>query len=372
MGIFPEIEKPEELPIDGSVFRIPDLCKKKFGEKCTSYYNSIADKPGVHHCPFGFSSYVESEKKIITGVIFKDQKNTKLGSRNFEDGDFTAHLSTRELMFQVSKERGESHKLVFEKPAIEITNTVEIKESKENDAREFNLPIEILDNTIHELRKLNNSLKIASRTLRNESQERYSNINTIRDKAHIVYSTSSLISIRLDTYDFLTNPGLATGFNPTPIKIYKKFEKSMHILRHQAMQNGIEISFNGHSSNVLYGYTIFEILPFILFENAIKYSTHDSEIICTFKEDDTYKTVVTIHNIGSVPEKEERESLVERGYRGKKIKGELKGSGIGLYIVNEICKIHNTDLDINYSLPFDENDAKRIGNFYVNLIIHCN
>ena len=77
--------------------------------------------------------------------------------------------------------------------------------------------IEILDNTFHELRKLNQELKLQTEHLIYQSNNfSWNNVGDIKYLSQNIFSTSQLISIRLNTYDFGVNPNLSQYEEKSP------------------------------------------------------------------------------------------------------------------------------------------------------------
>lgn len=89
-----------------------------------------------------------------------------------------------------------------------------------------------------------------------------------------------------------------------------------------------------------------EILPFLLLENAVKYTAGEKPVEVSFEEikDNLY---VTISSFGPTCEEDELEKITQKNYRGRNtIKYNNDGTGIGLYLVEEICNMFNIDLRI--------------------------
>lgn len=82
---------------------------------------------------------------------------------------------------------------------------------------------------------------------------------------------------------------------------------------------------------------------FILLENAVKHSFSGNDINIGFEEDSD-NLIVTIENIGAKIEKDEKDKLCIRGYRGKNTS--TKGTGVGLSLAKEIFDKHNCEMNI--------------------------
>ena len=83
-----------------------------------------------------------------------------------------------------------------------------------------------------------------------------------------------------------------------------------------------------------------------LLENAYKYSTQEKYISLTLKQD-AGKVILTVGDNGIGIAKIERNKVFEQFYRiGDEETRESKGTGLGLYIVNQIVTAHNGKIKI--------------------------
>ena len=84
-----------------------------------------------------------------------------------------------------------------------------------------------------------------------------------------------------------------------------------------------------------------------LLENAYKYTKDNKQIIITLKqESDKVYLIVTDNGIGIA--KNEKEKVFDQFYRiGSEDTRESKGTGLGLYIVNQIISAHNGKIKIH-------------------------
>lgn len=90
--------------------------------------------------------------------------------------------------------------------------------------------IEILDNTFHELRKLNQELKLQTEHLIYQSNNfSWNNVDDIKYLSQNIFSTSQLISIRLNTYDFGVNPNLSL-YEENPQFKFTRNSLKLHIV----------------------------------------------------------------------------------------------------------------------------------------------
>ena len=90
-------------------------------------------------------------------------------------------------------------------------------------------------------------------------------------------------------------------------------------------------------------YPIFELLPFVLLENAIKYSPPDESITVSFLED-KHGLQVIVNSIGPQLSEDEHKSLFQRDFRGTNAKKTSDGSGAGLHFAKLVCDLHKIQI----------------------------
>ena len=153
----------------------------------------------------------------------------------------------------------------------------------------------------------------------------------------------------------------------TALPVFKRFEKAAHCLSSISDNSKIKVTLTGRSRSTFYGYEIFEIIPFILIDNAIKYSPKTQDVEVHFNET-TSLIKVAVKSIGPKCEKSELKKIFERSYRGK-FASHIEGSGRGLYLAKQICDINNIDIVASWEPISCQYDRKDYGNFIINLSI---
>jgi len=244
---------------NSSVFDSPKFClEKKDNPKCRTYYSRIITTQGFSICPYGFSSYstiIAGKKIILTGMKIDGNYDRKK-LKNKLNNEFIPLISINKF-----------HEIIGNNSVLIKTELLlQNKEREIKDISENVLP------NIHEVRKLNGEIKKQAE----HASLLYKKIENIDDllkfRIDNIYHTSSLISIRLDFYDWQMNPDLINSMPKIPVEIYKKFDKVRHCLNNYCNTNNITIRFEGESFTSIQGLQIFDILPFLLLENATKYS----------------------------------------------------------------------------------------------------
>lgn len=204
----------------------------------------------------------------------------------------------------------------------------------------------LIDDTIHEIRKINNQINknvidlskgIDDIDIYEENAERF-----IHNTLKTLDANSSLLSIRMDAYDIMFNPASMSKELDVMMGVYAKVEKVYKCLYPSKKEKNLTIRLIGGSEKSFRLRNSMELAFFIIIENAIKYSPLNQYIDITFT--DTREGLeVRFVNWAICPKDDEMERLTERGYRSQNIigKSEYKGSGLGLYLLKQICETNS-------------------------------
>jgi K+-sensing histidine kinase KdpD len=317
----------------GIIFKIPKFCNTNVDNlKCKEFYKSIIHNIGFHKCPYGFCVEcipVETEYIILTCLNVEQKSDRKKIQKHLCNQDFLPRLPL--LEYEYIRNNFVSH-LISNKSSLQF----------EQEKSRVQVEKELLDNTIHEVRKLNNQIKGYTSKLNYGLQNLRERTDYI-DKLNLdIIATANLMSIRLNTYDLEVNPELNLNSSPKEIPIYKKIEKIYKCLGIEIGKKNINVKLEGKSYNLFYSSDVIEIAFFILLENAIKYSPQSKTIDIIFKENRD-ELILTFKNWGIRPRDNEMSLLTNRGYRGSVIKNDpnIEGRGIGLHLFKLICETNN-------------------------------
>jgi signal transduction histidine kinase len=331
--ILPEINLP---PFDGILFKLPKFCRKNQNRtKCKKYYETLRITEKIEICPYGFNSFVFSclsSTYIITGFRVE----------GYFDGKKLKDKLTGEFIPVIPQK--EFNNIVYQIKALIVSvNESKLLKQQLKESKEF------IDPNIHEIRKLNREIKsqVEHLQLILSEKDQPVNIDFAKFRADNIFATSSLITMRLDSYDFHVNPGILATTAVHSISVYKKFDKIKRCLSSLCLQKRINITLKGTSYSTISGYQIFDLLPFILLENATKYSPEENEISVSFRQINGTEEIEII-NIGPHVKTDEISSVFVKKFRGKWAK-DYSGTGIGLFFAKQICDIHNISIDAQTS-----------------------
>lgn len=211
----------------------------------------------------------------------------------------------------------------------------DLKAQNERLAREAQGIKDILNSTLHEVRRFSAQLNKFSERLSRETEGQ----PQINQAAQSVLYTAGMISSRLAYTDIELNPRALESQTTVRSGIYKKFDKARRILAEEARDRKVTISLNGQSRIEIDALPVFELLPFVLLENGIKYSPPDQKVTVNF---DTAgrSQVVTVSSVGPAVADAELPRLFEKGFRGAQT-ANLPGEGLGLFLAQQVCNFHD-------------------------------
>lgn len=345
--------------IDGTFLKSPVFCKRNNTEKCKQFYRKVLKKEGIYQCPYGFATdffKIDKQTVIFTGLNIEKHSDRKKVQKNLSKKDFSPKITIQHY------NETKKNFIEFIKANSELAQTLTDYSDAKNDIEENK---EILDNTFHELRKLNMQLKRQSEKLNFEIDKHNVSYQNVKYLGLNIFATSRLISTRLNTYDFGLNPELISNTAKKPTKVFKKIEKVAHCLKIQSDEEKVRIHLDGNSYNSIEANDVFELLPFLLLENAIKYSPQNEQVSVKFYENDNDLTV-RIKNLGPRPESNEIPKLTERGVRSVNVNGE-GGFGLGLYLANFIADLNGIGFDITIDKDIKYISGKKYSDFIVEL-----
>lgn len=319
MQPFPHFDKGSEKIISGEVYTPHKFCTKELSNKCKVFYKKI-DKPGFYTCPFGYTTYATNlsiaNKFLYTSLLVNrhyDKKKLKIRQQ-------------RKNKFSID----------------EITRLIGIFEQLNKTARKAEnrskYEATLISGVFHEVRRLSRDINSQSMELIKRLRDDEST-STIVDN---ILATLQLLSIRVDSYELYSNPQAITSATQPNIIIYKKFDKAKFILTSQARAKRININFQNQSHFSISGYEIFDLLPYCLLDNAIKYSPKKQDVEVYF---DNKEKIVTIKNIGPTISKDELTKIFGHGFRSKNAKT-FAGSGLGLFLAKQIADLHGVKLRV--------------------------
>ena len=281
---------------DGHLIRlIPDL----FGQSKMKQYALLA-RPGWHKIDFGYFAFLyldnDHTRYCFPGLcpIDEEIKNKHKVPKLFTKRQFEEYVES-----------------IFSKEE-------EIKTRLERD----------LNLVVHDLRRLSAAIYHAATEAADSIQVGdFDNATTRIDN---IIAAQSMLKIRTDVLDFSGNPSISIDREHVPL--YRRIDKVVRCFRATSVNRSIALTLRGSSFGLSYGPNLFEIIPYIIVDNAIKYSPMNSEVEVIVSE--TSNSIeLKVLSLGPKVETHERCLIFEKGYRGEVARQrEDSGSGLGLFL----------------------------------------
>ncbi|GAB5486581.1 MAG: hypothetical protein Pars2KO_01510 [Parasphingorhabdus sp.] len=263
-------------------------------------------------CPLGYSVFSDFDglgRKVVVPAIYPPEG--PVPRRKF--GNYPLKFSKKQV-----EEFAASHLSVSE--VIRKQRDVEFK------------------NLTHDLRGISTEIYHTALNLKSELEAgRY---KFCMDKASAVLDAQQMMSLRLDIVDY--ESGSSSDRPKETIVPYRIVDKVVKSFRNRSFASGISIHLEGSLKSKIYGPPIFEIVPFVIIENAFKYAPVKSKIAVKLEENfRDNEIVMRIESFGPKIRDNEKKKIFERNYRGIGAGENFKsGSGIGLFAAKTIVETH--------------------------------
>lgn len=336
-----------EIFEDGFTINAMPKCESKYNKDgCKNFYEKLYVKEdGFYQCPSGYSVYkktLQGEVVFYSGLRIKGYYNRKKQNVCVKNTIISAELFEKLLLAneQLNKAKNE---LQFEK--------------------------EIQKDLLHDVRKLDGLIKTKTEELINlhqhESEE--SDLYSVIQKVKNISAMEELITCKYSVYDLVSNIDVLSMGNKVRVSVYRKFDKVRYTLL-DYKNKGIKIRFEGETDfkydvNLMY----FEVLPFLVLENAVKYSPQNKEVVVKFTDDGS-ELKIEIKSYGPYCKPDEIDRLFQKNYRGEIAKRtSSEGTGVGLFLVKQICDQHGIQINIESNYNKKSNGIP-YGEFIVNLL----
>ena len=158
-----------------------------------------------------------------------------------------------------------------------------------------------------------------------------------------------LIEMYIKIVTLMNNPEYYQNSRPRIIDLHEAFTRFGRIMRlkHTKEKKSVEIeTISGINLKPLID--VFAIAPFIVLDNAFKYSAIGEEIQVVFSQVGSNKLNIEVTSCGPYVEEAELPLLTNYKYRGVNAGiSQVSGHGLGLYFLKEICEISSVELSIH-------------------------
>lgn len=300
--------------LDGVLVKLP-------AELQTTYqlnWYVFQSKKGWNQCPQGFAVYVETDfsgqKYIMPGLLLEGEPRPKKW-KIYSNPIFLSRKKVEEFAKSIIQESDRAQR------------------EKDQEVRAL----------IHDLRALSANIyhNAESAKVACEGTGYQYAVNRIET----VLASQGMLSLRIDMLSLATD-GFPIGSSEL-VPVYKKVDKIVRCFRPNARDRGINLSLQGKSLSQTKGPNNFELIPYAIIDNAMKYAPNNSTIV-VLVEETTEEITVIVSSFGPFIEPSERTSIFEVGYRGiHAIKSKQTGTGIGLATAKKLLSHFNGKISVD-------------------------
>lgn len=229
------------------------------------------------------------------------------------------------------------------------------------------LAIKTLERLMHEMRRLNAILKTDAEHLTRCASGVKNDPSQIRHYADSIFETSYAISLWLDIFDFENNPDTIDNQEVAPRSIHGKFKKIIRVFKRHWKPKSLGYVMRGDAHNLVDTLPCIDVVPYILLDNASKYSPRNSSVEIEFFESEL-GLEVKVSSLGPLLEHGELEKIFNDGYRG--VRAQLvvsDGHGKGLAIAKSIMDLHSSRITATVAGPVIRIDDHDFQDFCITL-----
>jgi signal transduction histidine kinase len=288
-------------------------------EKCRDHYTRAI--PGWSICPMGFSVYC---------IKLDDNRLVFPGLRILNHAKFRGKSDERSIWIT------QDEFVSYIGRSFARVNKIEIDTKN------------IISANLHDIRRISTDIYEAAQKLieqigapANRPERLFVEISKN------ITALSDVLHNRIQFMDYISNPTLELSAR-TRIKVYSKFHKIWKSMKPSAGTNDVELRLLGQSDSFTEGVlNIFELIPYLMVDNAIKYSPPEEEVLIHVTDSED-QIIARVSNWGPKLDDGEIDKVFFPGFRGRlAIASGKSGSGIGLSTLSRLVReIHRGTISL--------------------------
>ena len=312
---------------DGVFNKINKFCLTKINtSKCQNFYDNLLLKTdGIYQCPYGFNC-IKDGNEVHNCILLKENYINK----------------------KMQNKKSVEQKIFSKK---EIVDVIEIDKENFQHVNNSELLYKNMSDFLHDITKVNKMIDNYSKAITKSNLAKKD-----VSKLESIYHLSDFISKRIELYRMASNSEIIKTGRKRKRNAYQLWDIYRHVFDDFCKENELVIDMKIYNENHIEENnkgTFFNandsitILPYLIIDNAVKYSREKSTIKIRFYQNNDILKKMTISSLPSYIIMENPSKLIERGYRATNNTSKSSGSGLGLNIASQICEYNNINLKIN-------------------------
>lgn len=205
----------------------------------------------------------------------------------------------------------------------------------------------LLSFLMHDLRHINVMIQNSVRMLTELTRGAVVDSASLRPHALVAFEQATVLSAWLATVDMYIDPDRFAKEPAGVVSVHGIFHKASINFERVAAQKQLQILVLGHGRFCIRAHPVIDVVPYILLDNAVKYSPNSSRITVNLFEDDL-TVYVQVCSLGPCLKNGELNSLCTSGFRGDYARQRSEvGTGQGLALLKTICDAHAATISIS-------------------------
>lgn len=205
---------------------------------------------------------------------------------------------------------------------------------------------QLLSFIMHELRHINAMIRDSARQLSLATRGNRVDEVALRHHAAVVVEQSAALSSWLAIADMHIDPDRFAKEPLRRVSLHEIFFKALANFKRLLAAKHISSVLNGEGKFYVTAHPVIDIMPYVLLDNAVKYSPDYGNITVTLREESAMQHI-SVESMGPRLDDEERSSLFRVGFRGKYAKQRTEvGTGQGLALLKTICDYHSARIAV--------------------------
>lgn len=186
----------------------------------------------------------------------------------------------------------------------------------------------------------------------NQGNDFYEKFENSPEPVKALYKSVVLMENRMAMANIYANPESAVFGSETQTGIFRLLHMLVRTFSSLADAKKLTLKMDGRSFNTPYIYSSFVAIPFVLIDNAIKYSLKEQEIFVSANDFKDGKVEIAVKSYSPFIKPSDREKIFEKGFRCDSSQHlSERGAGLGLYVARIVADAHNTKILLESSQP---------------------